>query len=102
MEKMYFTITGTNHRYGQEFFESRMEVKLVKELENEYDKEAIKVDLEGLGLVEYVVNSPYTVLGESMSAGRIYDRIGDTGVGIVRYVLPKGILCEIVDVGKLF
>ncbi len=41
-------------------------------------------------------NSPYTVLGESMSAGRIYDRIGDTAKGAVKYVLPQGILCELV------
>ena len=69
MEKIYFTIAGTNHHYGQEFFEPKMVVKLVKEPDNEYDKEAIKVELEGLGLVGYVANSPYTVQGESMSAG---------------------------------
>lgn len=26
----------------------------------------------------YVANSSYTVIGESMSAGRLYDKIGDT------------------------
>ena len=52
--------------------------------------------MDGLGLVGYVANSPYTVQGESMSAGRIYDRIGDTAVGIVKYVLPQGVLCELV------
>jgi hypothetical protein len=51
--------------------------------------------MDGLGLVGYVANSPYTVQGESMSAGRIYDRIGDTAIGIVKYVLPQGILCEL-------
>lgn len=100
MEKVFFTIAGTSHHYGQEFFEPKMEVKLIKEPDNEYDKEAIKVELEGLGLVGYVANSPYTVMGESMSAGRIYDRIGDEAVGVVKYVLPKGVLCEIVDVGR--
>ena len=97
MENIYFTIAGTNHHYGQEFFESKMEVKLVKEPENEYDKEAIRVELAGLGLVGYVANSPHTVLGESMSAGRLYDRIGDTGIGVVKYVLPRGILCELKE-----
>ena len=97
MEKIYFTITGTRHHYGQEFLEPKMEVKLVKEPDNEHDKEAIKVELEGLGLVGYVANSPYTVLGESMSAGRIYDRIGDTAKGIVKYVLPQGVLCEVLN-----
>lgn len=95
MKRIYFTIAGTNHHYGQEFFEPGMEVRLVKEPDNEYDREAIKVELEGLGLVGYVANSPYTVEGESYSAGRIYDKIGDTAEGIVLYVLPKGVLCYV-------
>ena len=97
MEKIYFTIAGTKHHYGHEYFEPKMEVKLIKEPDNEFDKEAIKVEMDGLGLVGYVANSPYTVQGESMSAGRIYDRIGDTAVGIVKYVLPQGVLCELIQ-----
>lgn len=96
MEKIYFTIAGTKHYYGQEYLEPKMEVKLVKEPDNEFDKEAIKVEMAGLGLVGYVANSPYTVQGESISAGRLYDRIGDTAQGIVKYVLPQGVLCELV------
>lgn len=96
MEKVYFTIAGCKHHFGQEVFEPKMEVKLVKEKDNEFDKEAIRVELEGLGLVGYVANSPYTVQGESMSAGRMYDRMGDTAKGIVKYVLPQGILCELL------
>lgn len=57
--------------------------------------------MPGLGLIGYVANNPYTVLGESMSAGRLYDRIGDTPVGKVLYVLPQGVLCELELVKKL-
>ena len=96
MEKIYFTITGTNHHYGQEFFETKMEVKLIKDPDNEFDKEAIKVEMDGLGLVGYVANSPYTVKGECISAGRMYDRIGDTAKGVVKYVIPQGVICELV------
>ena len=32
-----------------------------------------------------------------MSAGRMYDRMGDTAKGVVKYVLPQGILCELVQ-----
>ena len=95
MSKTFFTIVGTQHYYGQDFFEPKMTVKLVKEPDNEFDKEAIRVELEGLGLVGYVANSPYTVMGESCSAGRLYDRIGDTAEGTVLYVLQKGVLCYI-------
>lgn len=41
MKTFYITITGTNHHYGMEFIEKGMSVKLVKEPDNEYDKEAI-------------------------------------------------------------
>lgn len=37
-----------------------------------------EISVKGLGKVGYVANSPYIVKGESMSAGRLYDRIGDT------------------------
>lgn len=56
MGKIYFTIAGTKYHFGQEYFEPKMEVKLVKEPDNEYDKEAIKVEMDGLGLVGYVAN----------------------------------------------
>ena len=91
--KIFFTITGTNHHYGRDFFEKDMKVRLEKEPDNEHDREAIKVMLEGLGLVGYVANSPWTVAGESWSAGRIYDKIGDTAEGTVMYILDKGIQC---------
>ncbi len=95
MSDIYFTIAGTNHWHGDEFLEPKMEVKLVKEPDNEVDSEAIKVEMPGIGQIGYVANSPYTVLGESMSAGRIYDKIGDEAVGTVMYVLPKGVLCKL-------
>ena len=97
MERIFFTITGTNHRYGKDFFEAGMTVDLIKEPDNEYDREAIKVELEGLGQVGYVANSPYTVCGESFSAGRLYDKIGDTARGTVLYVLNNGVLCYIAE-----
>lgn len=100
MAEVYFTIAGTNHHHGQEFIEPKMEVKLVKEPDNEVDKEAIKVEMPGIGLIGYVANSPYTVIGESYSAGRLYDRIGDEAVGTVQYVLPRGVLCKL-DVSGL-
>ena len=92
MKKIFFTITGTSHYYGDNFFEKGMTVNLVKDKENEVDAEAIKVELEGLGTVGYVANSPYTVLGESYSAGRLYDEIGDIAEGTVMYVTDRGII----------
>lgn len=92
MKTYYFTITGTQYRYGHEFLEPEMKVKLVKDPDNEADAEAIKVEIEGLGHIGYVANSPYTVVGESYSAGRLYDKIGDNVEAKVLYKLPKGAL----------
>lgn len=68
---------------------------LVKEPDNKYDKEAIVVRLKGLGDIGYVANSIGTVIGDSMSAGRIYDKIGETAEGKVLYVMEQGVLCKL-------
>ena len=83
-----------------------MKGKLEKEPDNEYDKEAIQVKMKGLGKIGYVANSPFTVKGESMSAGRLYDKIGDKAKGKVVFVVDGGVVCRIFDTGtddiKLF
>ena len=95
MGKVYFTLTGTKHYYGNDFLKPGMKLILEKEPDNEYDKEAILVKMEGIGKLGYVANSPYTVLGDSMSAGRLYDRIGEKAYGKVILVTPQGTLSKI-------
>lgn len=92
-DPIYFTIAGTNYVYHSDFMKPGMQVKLVKEPDNQADHEAIRVEMQGLGKVGYVANSPWTVLGESVSAGRLYDKIGETAMGEILYVLDKGVLC---------
>ena len=95
MSKIYFTLTGTNHYFGKEFLKKGTKIRLEKEPDNEYDKEAIKVLYEGLGKIGYVANSSYTVLGDSMSAGRIYDKIGKKAKAKVVLVTDHGTICRI-------
>ncbi len=96
MNKLYFTLTGCNHYYGTDFLKPGMKLKLEKEPDNKYDKEAIKVKCKGIGHIGYVANSPYTVAGdESLSAGRLYDRIGDKAKAKVVIVLHGGAICRI-------
>ena len=97
MKDVFFTLAGTKNYYGCDFLEPGMKVKIIKEPDNEYDGEAIRVELRGLGKIGYVANSPYTVIGESMSAGRIYDRIKDEADAEVVYVTYKGTICELSD-----
>ena len=95
MKEMYFTIAGCSHYFGTDFMEKGMKVRLVKEPDNKCDKEAIQVKVKGLGKVGYVANSPYTVKGESMSAGRLYDKIGDKATAKVVLVTPHGTICKV-------
>lgn len=91
--KIYFTIAGMNHYCGNSFLKRGMKVRLEKEPDNKHDKEAIKVLVKGMGHVGYVANSPYTVKGDSWSAGRIYDRIGDTARGEVVHIFDSTAVC---------
>ena len=93
--KIWFTLTGTGHYLGSDFLEKGMKIRLEKEPDNRHDREAIKVLLDGVGHIGYVANSPWTVLGESYSAGRLYDKIGDTAKGRIRVVTDRGVLCTL-------
>lgn len=97
MKDIFFTIAGMNHYYGSDFLEKGMKVKLIKEPDNEYDKEAIRVELKGLGKIGYVANSTHTVLGESYSAGRMYDLMKKKAKGKVILVTPRGVICELKE-----
>lgn len=95
MSKIYFTLTGTSHYFGKEFLKKGTKIRLEKEPDNEYDKEAIKVTYKGLGKIGYVANSSYTVIGDSMSAGRIYDKIGNIAKAKVVLITEHGTICSL-------
>ncbi len=99
MNKMYFTITGCSHYFGNDFMKKGMKVKLVKEPDNEYDGEAIQVKIKGIGKCGYVANSPNTIKGESMTAGRLYDKLGNKSKGKIIFVIGSGAVCKITDTG---
>ena len=92
---VFFTIAGTSYRYGTDFMKRGMKVKLVKEPDNKYDHEAIRVEMEGLGIVGCVANSTRTVVGESYSAGRLYDKIGKKAKAKIFLVNDSWVLCKI-------
>ena len=95
MKDVLITITGLSFRYGTEFLEKGMKVKLVKEPDNVHDKEEIRVDYKGLGPIGYVANSTKTVQGESLSAGRLYDKIGKKAKAKVVIVLDNAVICKV-------
>ena len=97
MKKAFVTVSGMDYYSGNKFFQPGMEVEvtLKKEPDNDFDKEAILVWTEGLGEIGHVANSWKTVVDGCFSAGRLYDKIGDTAEGIVRYVVPQGLVVEV-------
>ena len=104
---IYFTVTGLVHNVGQSFIEPGMKVFLEKEPSNQHDKEAIIARMEAVGKIGYVANSPMTVIGETHSAGRIYDKFKDKATGTVIYNvkpedhgLPYGLVCKLDEKRK--
>ena len=51
----------------------------------------------GNSMKHYVADSPFTVMGESMSAGRLYDKIGDKAKGKVTFVIDGGAVCRVTE-----
>ena len=98
MEKTYFvTITGLNHYYGKKPFEIGRTIKLIKEPDNEYDKEAILAFLPFIDKIGYVANSTNTVYDGTISAGRLYDKIDDYAYGKVMFVTHSSAIVLVLD-----
>ncbi len=97
MNNMYITVTGLNHYYGKTPFKIGTIVKISKEPDNDYDAEAIKVTLPQINTIGYVANSTYTVLGGTMSAGRLYDKIGDFAFAEVMFITHSSIIGRVID-----
>lgn len=98
MEENYFiTITGLNHYYDKKPFEVGLILKIVKEPENEYDHEAIRVELPYIGTVGYVANSPSTVFRGTVSSGRLYDRIEGYAYAQVCFITHSSVIALVLS-----
>ena len=96
MKEVYITVTGTLYRYGTEMVEKGDILYLKKDTNNEYDTESIQVNHIPFGKIGYVANSVRTVIGECMSAGRLYDKIGQTTEAVVTFKSEDYIICKVV------
>ena len=96
MKEMFVTVAGAQYRYGTDFLEKGMKIKLVKEPDNQYDKEAIRIEVKPFGTIGYVANSIKTVIGECYSAGRIYDKIGDEAKAEVCFITSVGVIAKVI------
>ncbi len=95
MMDRYVTITGFKHYYGAKPFAVGNLIRCSKEPDNPYDSEAIRCSLPAIGTVGYLANSPDTVAGGTMSAGRVYDRVKKHFYVRVMFTTFTKIICRI-------
>lgn len=95
-QSIFIAITGTQHYYGASFLKPGQIVHLIKEPDNSYDQEAIKVDIVPIGKIGYVANSSHTVPKGCRSAGRIYDTFEHHICGYVRFIMKDTAIVELV------
>lgn len=96
VKPLYVTVVGSKHYYGPEVFKVGQKVKLIKDYDNPYDDEAIKVESEPIGTVGYVANSTHTVAKGTRSAGRIYDTFEDHCYGRVIFIVKGDVIVELL------
>lgn len=97
LEDKFITITNPGNGTNERIFKRHSIVKLVKEPDNEYDDETIAVEMRHVGRMGYVANSVHTVIRGTMSAGRIYDKIGDEAYGEVKFYSKNMTIAKILD-----
>lgn len=95
MKEKYITITGFKHYYGLRPFAIGNLLLCTKDPDNFYDGEAIKASLPMIGTVGYVANSPDTMAGGTMSAGRIYDHVKKYFYARVMFTTFTKVICRI-------
>lgn len=97
MKDKYITITGTNHYYGMKPFSVGKKLKCIKEPDNAFDTEAIKVVIKDLGTVGYVANSPFTKATGTYGAGGIQSKVKKKFHVEVMFITSSKVICKVVD-----
>lgn len=100
-DELYITIAGINHYLGMRPFRIGTLLTLQKEPDNGYDSEAIMVSMPVVGRVGYVANSHYTVAQGCISAGRLYDKMPDECVAVVRFITASKVIALVIPEKKL-
>src|SRR5690625_754297 len=94
---VYVTVVGGKFFKDSKQLQVGEIVRFVKDYDNEYDDEAIAVEMIGNGQVGYVANSTNTVARGTKSAGRIYDTFDDYSYGVVRFILKGNAIVKLLD-----
>ena len=102
MDKLYFvTVTGIEHYYGKKPFRVGRVFQLIKDHRNTHDTEAIMAYLPFLEKIGYVANSVNTVYHGTVSAGRLYDKIGEYAFAKVMFITHSSVIAVVLDRDEL-
>ncbi|NLD87486.1 MAG: hypothetical protein GX633_04435 [Clostridiales bacterium] len=94
-EELYFTVTGFTRYFDLKPFRIGALLRCCKEPNNRYDSEAINVSLPMLGTIGYVANSPSTMAGGTMSAGRLSAHVGERFHARVMFTTRTKAICRV-------
>ena len=101
MKNMFITITGQNNYLGMKPFKVGRIVKIVKEPDNQYDQDAIRVELPFIDTIGYVANSVNTVYAGTCSAGKLYDKIDDYAYAEVMFITHSSVIALVVPTEEI-
>ena len=97
MKNIFITITGQNHYLGLKPYKVGRIVKIVKDIDNEYDEDAIRVELPFIDTIGYVANSVNTVFAGTCSAGKLYDKIDDYAYAQVMFITHSSVIALVLS-----
>ena len=97
MKNVFITITGQNHYLGMKPYKIGRIVKIVKDVDNEYDEDAIRVELPFIDTIGYVANSVNTVFAGTYSAGKLYDKIDDYAYAQVMFITHSSVIALVLS-----
>ena len=92
----FVTITGLQHHVEETVLPGAI-FKCVKEPQNKFDDEAIRVELPGVGKAGYIANQWRTVARGTYSAGRLYDKVGEVSFAEVKFSLGNTVICQVLE-----
>ena len=99
--ELYASVVGLKNYKGNQVFKLNSIIKLIKEPENDFDTEAIQCELRYIGKTGYIANSTKTVIKGTMSAGRIYDKIGDVSFAEVKFIANDSVIAKILTSAEI-
>lgn len=95
MTELYVTIVGFSHYFGIQAFPIGAQISCLKEPQNAYDSEAIKATISVIGTVGYIANSVNTKANGTLTAGRIYDRVGESFTVRVLFTTSTKVIAKV-------